>query len=34
MSKKENIKEEEILNTDSEAQVEENQEVVKEEPTA
>ena len=33
MSKKENIKEEEILNTDSEAQVEENQEVVKEEPT-
>jgi molecular chaperone GrpE len=34
MSKKENIKEEEILNTDSEAQVEENQEVVKDEPTA
>tara|TARA_R110001632_G_scaffold1883_4_gene8482 strand:+ start:27686 stop:28219 length:534 start_codon:yes stop_codon:yes gene_type:complete len=34
MSKKENIKEEEILNTDSESQVEESQEVVKEEPTA
>ena len=33
MSTEENIKEEEINNTESEAQVEENQEVVKEEPT-
>lgn len=34
MSSKENIQEEEIKNTDTEAQVEENQEVEKEEPTA
>ena len=34
MSTEENIKEEEINNIDSEAQVEENQEVAKEEPTA
>ncbi|MDG1528491.1 MAG: nucleotide exchange factor GrpE [Polaribacter sp.] len=33
MSTEENIKEEEINNTESEAKVEENQEVVKEEPT-
>lgn len=34
MSTKDNIKEEEINNIESEAKVEENQEVVKEEPTA
>ncbi len=34
MSTEENIKEEEINNTEAEGQVEENQEVVKEEPTA
>ena len=34
MSTEENIKEEEVNNIESEAQVEENQEVVKEEPTA
>ncbi len=34
MSTEENIKEEEINNTESEAKVEENKEVVKEEPTA
>lgn len=34
MSTEENIKEEEIQNTDSETQVEENQEIVEDEPTA
>ena len=34
MSTEENIKEEEIQNTDTESQVEENQEVVEDEPTA
>ena len=34
MSNKENTQEEEIKNTEQEAQVEENQEVVVEEPTA
>ena len=34
MSTEENIKEEEVQNTDSDTQVEENQEVTKEEPTA